>query len=89
MRLLELEREYRRLTADNSDIRFICIARAEEAASIEAYWEEADLTMPWSPQSDDRIYRLFADSGIPRSYLITPDGLIAALNPSLPLSIPD
>lgn len=98
--LPDLEEEYRRLAANNlvapiggagrgdeARIRFICVARAEDAASIEAYWEEAGLTMPWSPQLDDRIYRLFADSGIPRSYLITPEGLISALNPALPLSL--
>lgn len=52
--------------------RLICIAREEGADAIRTFWETHNLTMPVSPQSDRRIYNLFANVGIPRLYLIDP-----------------
>ena len=54
---------------------FICISREEAAADVERYWAENNLTLPVSPQSDRRIYSLFASIGIPRIFYAK-DGLI-------------
>lgn len=53
--------------------RLICIAREEGADDIRSFWETHNLTMPVSPQSDRRVYNLFANVGIPRLYLIDPN----------------
>ncbi len=53
-------------------IRFVCIARSESEASIAQFWHEASLTLPYSAQPDDRVYRLFANLIIPRIYITTP-----------------
>lgn len=66
---------YDRIMADNLlslNTRLICIAREEDAASIRAYWQANNLSIPASPQPDRRIYNLFASTGIPRLYLAQP-----------------
>ena len=70
--LPEMQRLYDRIQNDEKfsrNTRMICIAREENAAEIKDFWEKHDLTMPVSPQSDRKIYNLFATVGIPRLYL--------------------
>lgn len=47
-----------------------CIARSESATSISKYWEENNLSVPYSAQPDASVYNLFATAGIPRIYII-------------------
>ena len=47
---------------------YICISREEGAADVERYWTENNLTLPVSPQTDRRIYSMFASIGIPRIF---------------------
>lgn len=54
------------------DVRFICISRGEAQPSVAAYWQEAGLTLPYSAQPDDAVYRLFANRIIPRVYVTRP-----------------
>jgi len=54
-------------------IVFMCIARDQGREDIDAYWQEAGLSMPYSPQPDRTIFELFATQGIPRIYVISPD----------------
>lgn len=54
----------------------VCIARAQEASDIRAYWQENGLTLPYAPQSDRSIYSLFASIGIPRIYITDPQGVV-------------
>lgn len=56
----------------------ICVSRGEGAASVAAYWEAAGLTLPYSPQDDAAVYRLFAESEIPRVYIIGGDLAVEA-----------
>lgn len=58
--------------------RVICISRAEGAASVERYWALNGLTLPYSAQNDAAVYRLFAESLIPRVYIIGGDLKISA-----------
>lgn len=66
---------YDKILADATlagNTRLICIAREEDAASVRSYWKDNNLTLPVSPQSDRRVYNLFASTGIPRLYLAQP-----------------
>lgn len=69
-----VQQVYERLA--DSDARIICIARAEEKASIEKFWEEQNLSLPYSQQPDREIYSLFATSVIPRIYILSPELII-------------
>ena len=53
----------------SDSVRFVCISRAEEAASVAAYWQSAGLTLPYSAQPDRTVYNLFATRTIPRIYV--------------------
>gem|GEM_PF-5093123 len=57
---------------DALGVRFICISRGETQPSVAAYWQEAGLTLPYSAQPDDAVYRLFANRIIPRVYVTRP-----------------
>ncbi|MDE6127243.1 MAG: TlpA family protein disulfide reductase [Muribaculaceae bacterium] len=57
----------------------ICVSRGEGAGSVARYWEEHGLTLPYSAQPDDAVYRLFARSVIPRVYIIGADLRVAAV----------
>ena len=59
--------------------RIVCISRAESAADVAAYWEANALTMPYAAVADRSVYNLFARSGVPRSYTVSPTGIITAL----------
>lgn len=50
-------------------VKFALISREESKESIEKYWTEKGYTMPYSPQSDRRIYELFAKTRVPRVYV--------------------
>lgn len=77
--LPELDRQYRQSLAQGNPTAYICIARAETAPTIQTFWEQNQMTLPWSPQPDDKIYSLFASRGIPRVYHVSPTGLITAV----------
>ena len=56
----------------------LCVSRAEGSAAVGGYWAANGLTLPYSAQDDDAVYRRFADSVIPRVYIIGADLRIAA-----------
>lgn len=55
-----------------------CIARSESATSISKYWEENNLSVPYSAQPDASVYNLFATAGIPRIYIIDESQTVVA-----------
>lgn len=59
-----------------SNVRFVCISRAEAEAPIKAYWTNHNLSIPYSAQPDRSIYNLFALSTIPRLYIVNSSGKI-------------
>lgn len=61
------------------DVEIFTIAREEDEQGITAYWEENDLSIPFSPQPDRNIYNLFATVGIPRIYIADKDGVVFAV----------
>ncbi len=60
----------------SSNVRFVCISRAEEEASIQSYWTNHNLSIPYSAQADRSVYNLFALSTIPRLYIVNSSGKI-------------
>ena len=65
-----------RAFSDSNEFRFICIARDEERESIENFWEQENLAIPYSPQQGREVYNLFANSIIPRIYICSKDGVV-------------
>ena len=59
-------------------IQWIGIGRSESADQVAAYWSENRFTLPYSPQEDNTIYRLFATNRIPRIYVTSPQGIVVA-----------
>lgn len=60
----------------SDSIQFVCISCAEDRKSIQAFWTQKRLTLPYSAQTDRKIYNLFALSSIPRLYIIDSLGTI-------------
>lgn len=60
----------------SESIQFVCISRAEDRKNIQAFWTQKKLTLPYSAQTDRKIYNLFALSSIPRLYIIDSLGTI-------------
>lgn len=60
--------EYRK---KEENVRFLCISRNQDNASIAKYWQEHGLTLPYSAQTDKSVYSLFASSIIPRVYIVS------------------
>ena len=56
--------------------RMVAIAREESEESIAAYWQQHNLSIPFSPQTDRQIYNLFATKFIPRAYLCSNQGIV-------------
>lgn len=54
---------------DNNNIIIVAISREQGYDSVLCYWENNHLSVPFSAQSDNKIYHLFANSGIPRIYI--------------------
>lgn len=61
---------------DRTSVPILLIARAQEKADIERYWQTEGFSMIYSPQSDRSIYNLFATSRIPRIYISDCKGII-------------
>lgn len=57
-------------------VMFALISREEEAASVAAYWEEQGFTMPYSAQTDRKVYELFARKRVPRIYISECGGVV-------------
>lgn len=71
--LPEIQKVYDEILTKDLPVHLLCISRAEGEESIETFWHENNLTLPYSPQEDRSVYNLFASSVIPRIYLLSPD----------------
>ena len=56
--------------------QMVAIAREESKENIQAFWQSNALSIPYSPQSDRRVYNLFATITIPRVYFCLKSGEI-------------
>ena len=57
-------------------IPIVLIGRECMEDDIEPFWQFAELTMPYSPQPDRKVYSLFAPRVIPRIYISDAQGII-------------
>ncbi len=81
----------RAAVADSPDLAVVAIARggsgeyAQTAETVASYWRAEGFAMPWYLDQDRRVFDLFAEAGIPRIYVVGPDGTILhhALAPEL------
>ena len=69
----------------NKGVKFVLISREQGKEEIQEYWNENNLTMPYSPQTSREIYSLFAQSRIPRIYISDEDGTIGKIFTDDPL----
>ena len=56
-------------------VSFALISREETDETVSPYWQSNGYTMPYSAQSDRKVYELFAQTRVPRVY-ICKDGVI-------------
>lgn len=61
---------------NDKGFQMVAISRAEGEDSVAAYWKDNGLQIPYSAQSDRRIYELFASSIIPRIYFVSAKGIV-------------
>lgn len=60
----------------SKSVQIALISREEPSESIEAFWKEKSLQMPYSAQRSRMVYELFAKTGIPRVYICGKGGII-------------
>ena len=61
---------------DSADVRIVLISREDPKESVESFWLENGLKMPYSAQNDRKIYEKFAATRIPRVYVNEKGGII-------------
>lgn len=57
------------------EIPIILISREESKEEITSFWKENDYNMPFSAQTDRKVYELFSSRGIPL-VILSSDGII-------------
>ena len=60
----------------STDVRIILISREDPKESVESFWQENGLKMPYSAQNDRKVYEKFAATRIPRVYVNEKGGII-------------
>lgn len=60
----------------SADIRIVLISREDPKESVESFWQEKGLKMPYSAQNDRKVYDKFAATRIPRVYVNEKGGII-------------
>ncbi|NDV83316.1 TlpA disulfide reductase family protein [Bacteroides sp. 51] len=61
---------------NESDVVFVAIARGQTADETDAYWKEHQLTLPKYHDREREVFELFANSYVPRLYLIDREGVV-------------
>lgn len=74
--LPKIEQVWQRLQGED-DYLVVAIARKEERSSIDLYWEANGLTLPTYLDPEREVFNLFANSTIPRLYIINTKGKIS------------
>lgn len=57
-------------------IRFVAISRAQSREDVSEWWEANGMSVPFSAQEDDKVFKLFARSRIPRIFISGTDGVV-------------
>ena len=56
--------------------RMLVVGREETPEAVQAFREEHGFTFPIAADPDAAVYSLFAEEGIPRTFLVGPDGTV-------------
>lgn len=77
----ELPRLNEYYMAHKYDVGFqmVAISREEGEESVRAFWETNNLQIPYSAQTDRRVYNLFATTTIPRVYFCNAQGIVTRM----------
>ena len=73
--LPKLNQYYLRHKSDEG-FQMVAISREEGEDTVAAYWKDSGLQIPYSAQTDRRIYELFASSKVPRVYFVSAQGIV-------------
>lgn len=57
-------------------LNVVTIGRDETTQTINDYWNELGLSMPFLPDTDRAVFNLFANQTVPRFYLVNESGTI-------------
>ena len=60
----------------SKSVQIALISREETAGTIESFWQEKGLKMPYSAQKNKVVYETFAQTRIPRVYICEKGGII-------------
>ena len=60
----------------SAGVRIVLISREDPKESVESFWQENGLKMPYSAQNDRKVYEKFAATRIPRVYVNEKGGII-------------
>ena len=60
----------------SAGVRIVLISREDPKESVESFWLENGLKMPYSAQNDRKVYEKFAATRIPRVYVNEKGGII-------------
>ena len=60
----------------SAGVRIALISREDPKESVESFWQENGLKMPYSAQNDRKVYEKFAATRIPRVYVNEKGGII-------------
>jgi peroxiredoxin len=58
------------------DFVMVAIAREQSKHEIDGYVKKHNLSFPLAPDPERKVYNLFANAGIPRTYVVGKDGKI-------------
>lgn len=64
---------------DDADVLVVPLSRNEEAAAVEAYWQENSFEMPVFLDPGRVIFDKFANQTVPRIYLIDSSGVVSEM----------
>lgn len=70
----------------STEAHFVLISRDEDEATISSFWALHNMTMPYSAQSDRKVYNLFARSLVPRVYISDAEGVVRYIFADNPVS---
>lgn len=65
---------------------FVAISREQGRESVQRYWAENGLSLPYSAQADRKVYNLFARTAIPRLYVVDAGLAVRAVFTDSPLA---
>lgn len=68
--------EYAHLQLETQGLNVITIGRGETRQTVNDYWSELDLSMPYFPDTNRTVFELFANQTIPRIYFIDEKGIV-------------